>query len=443
MAIKCHSGFVHYNMFHNHHCHGGGNNYGSIFNIKHNCGGGTNFWGGLGAGLGFGLSGMFSGLFGGIGNMFGGFGLGNMFGGLGNMFGGFGGFGMGGFGSPFGGGWGSGWGDGLSELFGGKNKTDKSDKSDKETKTVTDIDNGKINDLVAKGDKLIAEAKNADKSKEIQELLDEIDDKYKKDNEYKFEDEINTSDNKKQLELLIERLKAAKATEVDADPVDTTGTRAGDEADADPVDTTGSRAGAEASADPVDTTGTRAGADDNNAPKVTINGKDIPLTDLTPDNIKALTKEQIDGLQADQAKALLDKLGLLCKDNSGRDSVKATTSLNALRLAEKAGLPVALAHNKALDNKQGTNVDPYLDGMVSKIEYNETTQIITYHLEDENGIYKVECKAGSTEIETKELIKNKTQKYKSFTTATYKIKTDDGPYAVRDGLPPSASAIEK
>ena len=40
MALKCHSGFVHYNMFHNNHCHGGGNNYGSIFNITNNCGGG-------------------------------------------------------------------------------------------------------------------------------------------------------------------------------------------------------------------------------------------------------------------------------------------------------------------------------------------------------------------------------------------------------------------
>ena len=46
-------------------------------------------------------------------------------------------------------------------------------------------------------------------------------------------------------------------------------------------------------------------------------------------------------------------------------------------------------------------------------------------------------------MKCEELIKNKTQKYKSFTPATYEIKTDDGPYAVRDGLPPSASAIEK
>lgn len=84
MVIKCHSGFVHYNMFHNNHSHGGGNNYGSIFNITNNCSGGTGFWGGLGAGLGFGLGNMFGGLF---GNMFGGFGMGNMFG-MGNLWGG-------------------------------------------------------------------------------------------------------------------------------------------------------------------------------------------------------------------------------------------------------------------------------------------------------------------------------------------------------------------
>ena len=123
MAIKCHSGFQHYHMFHNSCGHGGGNNYGSIFNITHNCGGGTNFWGGLGAGLGYGLGGMFSGLFGGLmggfGNMFGGFGM-NMFGGFGNMFGGFG-LGMGGWG----------FGGGLSGLFGGAGDGCKCDKHDR------------------------------------------------------------------------------------------------------------------------------------------------------------------------------------------------------------------------------------------------------------------------------------------------------------------------
>lgn len=108
MSIKCHSSFAHYHMFHDNHCHGGGNNYGSIFNITNNCGGGCGggFWGGLGMGLGYGFGNMFGGLFGGF---MGGFG--NMFGGFGNMLGGFGMPGMlGGFGM---GGW------GLSSLFGG------------------------------------------------------------------------------------------------------------------------------------------------------------------------------------------------------------------------------------------------------------------------------------------------------------------------------------
>lgn len=81
MALKCHSAFVHYNMYHNNHCHGGGNNYGSIFNITNNCNGGhTGFWGGLGAGLGFGFGGMLMGLLGGFGNMLGGFGMSGLWG---------------------------------------------------------------------------------------------------------------------------------------------------------------------------------------------------------------------------------------------------------------------------------------------------------------------------------------------------------------------------
>ena len=74
------SGFSMYNrIIDSHCCGGGGNNYGSIYNIKYNCGGGTNFWGGLGLGLGAGFGNLF-------GSMFGGFGMGmpGMFGGWGN-----------------------------------------------------------------------------------------------------------------------------------------------------------------------------------------------------------------------------------------------------------------------------------------------------------------------------------------------------------------------
>ena len=136
MSLKCHSAFVHYNMFHDRHCHGGGNIIGSVFNITNNCSGNHGgFWSGLGTGLGWGLGnliGGFTGMFSNFG--FGGFGMPGMFGGFG-----FPGFGMGG--------WGNYWGGGGSTVT-----NDYSRYSSTEVKS--DADYKKINDIVNKAIKL-------------------------------------------------------------------------------------------------------------------------------------------------------------------------------------------------------------------------------------------------------------------------------------------------
>lgn len=198
MAIKCHSGFVHYNMFHNNHCHGGGNNYGSIFNITNNCGGGTSFWGGLGAGLGFGFGNLLGGFF---GNMFGGFG--NMFGGFGNMFGG---FGMGG------------WGAGLSGLWGGGGAADR-DYSEYSSRRSSrsgscdcgckgkgnDKDYSAINKFDEEANVLLKADKSADNDKKIDVLV-------KKLKDYKLVDDAHKTENETQIKQLIERLQAHRST---------------------------------------------------------------------------------------------------------------------------------------------------------------------------------------------------------------------------------------
>lgn len=172
MSIKCHSSFVHYNMFHDKHNHCGGNNFGSIFNITNNCNGGhTGFWGGFGAGLGYGLGNWFGGFMGGMGNMFSGFGM-NMFGGFGmNIFGGFGnmfgGFGMNMFG-------GSNY--GLGSLFGGGNKErDYSEYSSRHSRRSSTCDCGCKGKKDTKPDPTDKDCKKiADFQKEINDLTQPI-----------------------------------------------------------------------------------------------------------------------------------------------------------------------------------------------------------------------------------------------------------------------------
>ena len=202
MGIKCHSSFVHYNMFHNSHSHGG-NNYGSIFNITNNCGGGhTNFWGGLGVGLGFGLGNLFSSFMGGFGNMFSGFGMGGF------GMGGFGGFGMGGLG------WGGlGWG-GFGGASSSRSKSSSSDydpdkytlKSKscdcgcKDKDKVSDKDYSKINGLQTEANKLLNLEATEENLAKVTELLGKV-------NGYKLDDENLTPENKEHLENIKTQLE--------------------------------------------------------------------------------------------------------------------------------------------------------------------------------------------------------------------------------------------
>lgn len=170
---RCHSAFQHYEMFHGHGaCHGGGNNYGSIFNINYSCNGGHgNFWSGLGAGLGYGLGGW-------------------LMGGL-NMLGGWLGFG----GMGFGGGWGMGmpmfgWGGGATT-----NNVTSNNTGRVRTRTIekTDSEYSAINDAREALQKL--QQKESITDDELNELTEKI-------NSLKADDGINDDDNEEQIRLL-------------------------------------------------------------------------------------------------------------------------------------------------------------------------------------------------------------------------------------------------
>ena len=162
--INCHSGFKHYEMFHN---MGGdviniGSNNTTIFNMGTGFGGGS-FWSGLGYGLGNGLGSIFGGLFGG--------GMGNM-GGFGNF--GFGGFGMSPFSNmfmtPFG---------GISGFNMLERSTKSKDSEDGKGKVKDDsisnknIDYAKLNKLFERKNNLL-EAKDP-KLTDLEKLKNDID----------------------------------------------------------------------------------------------------------------------------------------------------------------------------------------------------------------------------------------------------------------------------
>lgn len=89
MAIRCHSAFKHYEMYHgNSACCGGGDftiNNKIVYNVGCDGKHGNTFWSGLGLGIGAALGNMFNCRLGGfgMGNTFGTFGMGNLFGGYG------------------------------------------------------------------------------------------------------------------------------------------------------------------------------------------------------------------------------------------------------------------------------------------------------------------------------------------------------------------------
>lgn len=192
VRINCHSGYKHYEMFHNN-C--GGSNYGSVFNTTYNinCGGHSGgFWGGFGAGIGNAFGSIFGGMFGG--------GMGNF--GFGNFgMGGFGNFGMGGLTMPWFNSMGNfGWGGGN---VGGTNSNNSSNSSN----GVNDKDNALIEAFEKKVNKL--GAKNIDDAKA---LYKQIKEKYEKP-----EDDTYKNQNKLAYGKLLDNIKAKYPNETDWD----------------------------------------------------------------------------------------------------------------------------------------------------------------------------------------------------------------------------------
>lgn len=188
---RCHSAFQHYEMFHGHGaCHGGGNNYGSIFNINYNCSGRHgNFWTGLAGGLGYGIGSWFMG------------GL-NMLGGWLGLGGGMGFGGMGLFGMPM-----FNWGNNTAA--GVRNYNNDYRNTERVIEKVTpDADYAKINEL---SDEVTQLEQNPERTQE------DIDELSKKIDEFKKADDINTQENNDHLQDLKERLTKLSSAPVDDD----------------------------------------------------------------------------------------------------------------------------------------------------------------------------------------------------------------------------------
>lgn len=309
MAIKCHSGFVHYNMFHDRHSHSCGNIIGSVFNVTNNCSGNhTGFWGGLGAGLGWGLG----NFLGGFTSMFTGFGMGltNMFGGFGNMFGGFGMPGLfGGFG-----GFGDFWGGGFSSVDNSSKYTSKHTDCKCGCGDANDEDCPKIADY----QKEINGLAELEPTELTDEKYNEIKGRIEADRALSEKDSKNKTANLKSYDELLVALDKAFG-KVSTPPV----AEVVEENEEDGV--------------------------------VTIGGNKVEINNITINVVNDWTENDISGLSAEKAKAVLVKLGFIIGDVG-----KISSDYKILLLLQKSGVNVECATNP--DSK-----DPMIQGKIENV----------------------------------------------------------------------------
>lgn len=418
MSIKCHSSFVHYNMFHDKHSHCGGNNYGSIFNITNNCSGGhTGFWGGFGAGLGYGLGNLFGGFMGGMGNMFSGFGM-NMFGGFGNMFGGFSMNMFSGFGNMFGG-FGLNFGGWSNNLFSTQSYKDsdyydkyeprkkepiKETSDDKEVEVEVEVKVKKEKDIAAENIKPEEDKKkNASliNGKAINILtLDDIAKLTKKDYKKLSDEEkeelrtqlanLITEDNDEIQKMLsnkrfpeeLSRIILFKLSNPPVEPAPVEKT---------PVEKT-----------PVVPTPLVNVTDD----EILIGNNKIKLSELTPAKVKELTADNINSLTSEKATAILKQLGYVDNNNIGQMS----SEYKVLLLLQKSGVNVQCAKNSE-------SQDQWIQGKISNVTESDGKVAFTIDNGTADGDFKfkysfkqVEDKKGKKCFNLTKIEKNNSEK---------------------------------
>ena len=337
--INCHSSFKHYEMFHSG-C-GGGNNYGSIFNTTYNidCNGHGGFWGGFGYGLGNAFGGLFSGLFGG-GMGFGGFGGSGGFG-IGG-FPSFGGFNFGNFGTPS-----------LGRIFGDRSKVSDNEDSEKtESKEKKDVeckdpDRQKLAAHVESVKTLFA-----DDEKLTPENLKELYNKIKADRKLSENEPHHKKTDLKEYDSLLgalnDKAKAKGWGDIGSDDY-------GKDIKTPVVETPENKD----KKDPSDTKGAITGSEE----KLTTPGG---IDKLTAEQIRSLKQDEISKLSPEDAKKLLEKLGI-----TEGEVIKDANNITVLLLLEKAGIDVKVAQNT--DTESVT--DQWIQGKISDVKVDKDGKI--------------------------------------------------------------------